>query len=96
METAFANINIKTLTTVQPEQPPRQSAVTIALQKLADTNTAQLSNVDALILAAAKNATIGEMQPTEIVAAVNQCFRFIKYPAHIVVVIRLQEDYWAM
>ena len=64
METAFANINIKTLATVQPEQPPRQSAVTIALQKLADTNTAQLSNVDALILAAAKNATIGEMQPT--------------------------------
>lgn len=77
METAFANINIKTLATVQPEQSPRQSAVTIALQKLADTNTAQLSNVDALILTAAKNATIGEMQPTEIAAAVNQCFRFI-------------------
>ena len=77
METAFANIDVKALTTLQPEQPPRQSAVTIALQKLADTNTTQLSNVDALILAAAKNATIGEMQPTEIVAAVNQCFRFI-------------------
>ena len=77
METAFANINIKTLATVQPEQPPRQSAVTIALQRLADTNTAQLSNVDALILTAAKNATIGEMQPTEIAAAVNQCFKFI-------------------
>ena len=59
METAFANINIKALTTVQPEQPPRQSAVTVALQKLADTNTAQLSNVDALILTAAK------MQPSE-------------------------------
>lgn len=77
METAFANINIKALATVQPEQPSRQSAVTIALQRLADTNTAQLSNVDALILTAAKNATIGEMQPTEIAAAVNQCFRFI-------------------
>lgn len=77
METAFANINIKTLATVQPEQPPRQSAVTIALQRLANANTAQLSNVDAMILAAAKNATIGEMQSTEIVAAVNQCFRFI-------------------
>lgn len=77
METAFANINIKTLTTVQPEQPPRQSAVTIALQKLANTNTAQLSNVDALILAAAKKNTIGEMQPTEVAAAVNQCFCFI-------------------
>ncbi len=77
MKTAFANINIKTLASVQPGQPPRQSAVTIALQKLADTNTAQLSNVDTLILAAAKNATIGEMQPTEIAAAVNQCFIFI-------------------
>ena len=77
METAFANIDVKALTTLQPEQPPRQSAVTIALQKLADTNTAQLSNVDALILTAAKNATIGEMQPTEIASAVNQCFKFI-------------------
>lgn len=77
MKTAFANININTLTTVQPEQPSRQSAVTIALQRLADTNTAPLSNVDALILTAAKNATIGEMQPTEIAAAVNQCFKFI-------------------
>ena len=77
METAFAKYDIhKALATVQPE-PPRQSAVTVALQRLADTNTAQLSNVDALILTAAKNATIGEMQPTEIVAAVNQCFRFI-------------------
>lgn len=77
METAFAKYDIhKALATVQPE-PPRQSAVTIALQKLADTNTAQLNGVDALILTAAKNATIGEMQSTEIAAAVNQCFRFI-------------------
>ena len=51
METAFAKYDIhKALATVQPEQPPRQSAVAIALQRLADTNTAQLSNVDALIL----------------------------------------------
>lgn len=77
METAFANINIKTLTTVQPEQPPRQSAVTIALQRLADTNTAQLSNVDALILAAAKNTTIGEMLPSAVTSAVYQMFHFI-------------------
>ena len=77
METAFANINIKTLAMVQPEQPPRQSAVTIALQKLADTNTAQLSNVDALILAAVKNATIGEMLPSAVTSAVNKMFHFI-------------------
>ena len=78
METAFAKYDIhKALATVQPEQPSRQSAVTIALQRLADINTTQLSNVDTLILSAAKNATIGEMQSTEIAAAVNQCFRFI-------------------
>lgn len=77
METAFANINIKSLATVQPEQSPRQSAVTIALQKLADTNTAQLSNVDTLILAAAKNATIGEMLPSAVTSAVHQIFHFI-------------------
>lgn len=77
METAFANINIKALVTMQPEQPPRQSAVTNALQRLADTNTAQLSNVDALILTAAKNATIGEMQPSAVTSAINQIFHFI-------------------
>ena len=78
METAFAKYDIhKALATVQPEQPPRQSAVTIALQKLADTNTAQLSNVDALILAAAKNATIGEMLPSAVTSAVHQIFHFI-------------------
>lgn len=78
METAFAKYDIhKALATVQTEQPPRQSVVTTALQKLADINTAKLNGVDGLILAAAKNTTIGEMQPTEVAAAVNQCFRFI-------------------
>ena len=78
METAFSNYDIhKALAKVQPERPPRQSAVTTALQKLAETNTAQLSTVNSLILSAAKNSTIGEMQPTEVAAAVNQCFHFI-------------------
>lgn len=77
METAFANININALATVQPEQPPQQSAVTIALQRLADTNTAQLNGVDALILTAAKNTTIGEMLPSAVTSAVHQIFHFI-------------------
>ncbi len=77
METAFANININALATVQPEQPPRQSVVTTALQKLADINTAQLSNVDALIMTAAKNTTIGEMLPSAVTSAVHQIFHFI-------------------
>lgn len=77
METAFANINIKALATVQPEQPPRQSAVTIALQRLADINIAQLNSVDALIMTAAKNITIGEMLPSAVTSAVHQIFHFI-------------------
>jgi hypothetical protein len=78
METAFSNIDIKALATMQPAPtPPRQSAVTVALQKLAETNTAQLMPVDAMILAAATKQTIGEMQPSEVAAAVNQCFKFI-------------------
>lgn len=78
METAFAKYDIhKALATVQPERPPRQSVVTTALQKLAETNTAQLSNVDALILAAAKNSTIGEMLPSAVTSAVHQMFHFI-------------------
>lgn len=77
METAFANIDVKSLTTLQSEQPSRQSAVTIALQKFADINTAQLSNVDALIMTAAKNTTIGEMLPSAVTSAVHQIFHFI-------------------
>lgn len=73
-----ADMCIKALATMQTAPtPPRQSAVTVALQKLAETNTAQLLPVDAMILAAATKQTIGEMQPSEVAAAVNQNFRFI-------------------